>query len=139
VVDGAKLSQSQANRTLRRLIDSGALRMIGPKQRATYTLAQRTGSGTGNARPSATPSPAADAPATSRAPGSKAEAAGSEASAQASLAGRQSAGAWIRAADLRPQVGGTAEQLRLALVDLVRDGAIVKTGERNGTRYKLAG
>lgn len=47
-------------------------------------------------------------------------------------------GDWIGASELRDHVGGTGDQLRLALKKLESRGSIVRTGERINTRYKIA-
>lgn len=45
-------------------------------------------------------------------------------------------GDWIGASELRDHVGGTGDQLRLALKKLESRGSVVRTGERINTRYK---
>ncbi|MBZ5709295.1 hypothetical protein [Nannocystis pusilla] len=54
------------------------------------------------------------------------------------LAVIREAGDWIAAGDVRPRVGGNGEALRLALKRLAERGAIVRTGDRSKTRYKIA-
>ena len=136
IVSAAKLSQSQANRTLRRLIDAGTVRMVGPKQRATYTLAQ----GTAGKAAESKPAPASAEGTTNAGPGVTGRtAAGREAYDEAILSTLRDTGDWTAASDLRATVGGTSEQLRIGLGRLVSAGKIVKTGDRSRTRYKLTG
>ena len=46
---------------------------------------------------------------------------------------------WIGASQLRAIVGGSDNQIRIALHRLVAGGQVVRRGERNSTEYRLGG
>lgn len=51
----------------------------------------------------------------------------------------QQANAWIGASQLRAILGGSDNQIRIALHRLVSAGQVVRRGERNSTEYRLSG
>lgn len=49
------------------------------------------------------------------------------------------AGDWVTMSDVQQKVGGSEEQVRIGLRRLMEGGSIERIGERQATRYKLAG
>jgi outer membrane biosynthesis protein TonB len=58
---------------------------------------------------------------------------------QSIVAALREAGDWTAATELRAKVGGTRDQIWLGLRRLTAEGMITRIGEREATRYKLAG
>jgi outer membrane biosynthesis protein TonB len=58
---------------------------------------------------------------------------------QSIVAALHEAGDWTAATELRAKVGGTRDQIWLGLRRLTAEGMITRIGEREATRYKLAG
>lgn len=137
VLGAAKLSLSQASRTLQRLVAAGKIQMIGPKNRPTYALTQGTAAEA--SEPTLTSPAAGPTPTTSKARPLEVTArtlAGRAAYDGAILAALRDAGDWTAATDLRAKVGGSSDQLRFGLGRLAAAGKLTKTGERGNTRYK---
>jgi hypothetical protein len=55
------------------------------------------------------------------------------------VAALRAAGDWVGATRLREAIGGTDNQVRIALHRLIADGKVARRGARNATEYRLGG